>query len=281
MRPRDIIRKTAGFFGRFLRYRYRYELQKVYDKWLTHGVLADLSGSYWHEMSVTDRGAEGHELISHGVYPNPLHAWLTRKSESLAYCNSCSNKDWLLWSKQSPGSIRSLLPPRIWRTQLQLGLAKFARHNILPFFPKSIGKLKKQWKAQKVLRENVGLFQHFSPLLERFLLGGAELKAAGRKMNSAKTYGVVVAIIYLFIYFILFYIGISTVTVYKYKETRINSNITSNSTNTDERLYVTNVQGSMGAPTRSDNFFPKDDICRARTCGTKSPSRRESLALSW
>ena len=82
------------------------------------------------------------------------------------------------------------------------------------------------------MRENVGLSQHFPPLLERFLLGGAELKAAGRKMNSAKTYGVVVAIIYLFIYFILFYIGISTVTVYKYKETRINSNITSNSTNT-------------------------------------------------
>ena len=186
MRPRDIIRKTPGFFGRFLRYRYRYELQKVYDKWLTHGVLADLSGSYWHEMSVTDRGAEGHELISHGVYPNPLHAWLTRKSESLAYCNSCSNKDWLLWSKQSPGSIRSLLPPRIWTTHPQLGLAKFARHNILPFFPKSIGKLKKQWNAQKVLRENVGLFQHFPSLLERFFAWRSRIKSGWQKDEQRK-----------------------------------------------------------------------------------------------
>ena len=75
-------------------------------------------------------------------------------------------------------------------------------------------------------------FSIFHPSWSVFLLGGAELKAAGRKMNSAKTYGVVVAIIYLFIYFILFHMGISTVTVYKYKETRINSNITSNSINT-------------------------------------------------
>ena len=170
MRPRDIIRKTPGFFGRFLRYRYRYELQKVYDKWLTHGVLADLIGSYWHEMSVTDRGAEGHEWISHGVYPNPLHAWLTRKSESLAYCNSCSNKDWLLWSKQSPGSIRSLLPPRIWRTQPQLGLAKFARHNILPFFQKALENWKSNEKHKKYCEKMLAYFSIFHPSWSVFCL---------------------------------------------------------------------------------------------------------------
>ena len=47
-----------------------------------------------------------------------------------------------------------------------------------------------------------------------------------------------VLFIYLCIYFILFFIGISTVTVYKYKETRINSNITSNSTNTVKNKWL-------------------------------------------